>query len=83
MSDVPGYLRFAESHEWARLEADGLVTVGLSDYAQEALGDVVFVEPPRGRKGVRCRRRGGCGRVGQGRIGHLHPCCRRGHRGQR
>ncbi|MFG3532871.1 glycine cleavage system protein GcvH [Streptomyces sp. NPDC047917] len=46
MSDVPGFLRFAESHEWARLEADGLVTVGLSDYAQETLGDVVFVEPP-------------------------------------
>nr|BFE93162.1 glycine cleavage system protein GcvH [Pseudomonas brassicacearum subsp. brassicacearum] len=35
---------FAESHEWARLEADGTVTVGISDHAQEALGDVVFVE---------------------------------------
>ncbi|AMN77826.1 MULTISPECIES: glycine cleavage system protein GcvH [Pseudomonas] len=44
MSDIPADLRFAESHEWARLEADGTVTVGISDHAQEALGDVVFVE---------------------------------------
>ncbi|MEB2650046.1 glycine cleavage system protein GcvH [Pseudomonas siliginis] len=44
MSDIPAELRFAESHEWARLEADGTVTVGISDHAQEALGDVVFVE---------------------------------------
>lgn len=46
MSNVPADLRFAESHEWARLEADGTVTVGISDHAQEALGDVVFVELP-------------------------------------
>ncbi|AXK54493.1 glycine cleavage system protein GcvH [Pseudomonas protegens] len=44
MSDIPAHLRFADSHEWARLEADGSVTVGISDHAQEALGDVVFVE---------------------------------------
>ena len=44
MSDIPADLRFASSHEWARLEADGTVTVGISDHAQEALGDVVFVE---------------------------------------
>jgi glycine cleavage system H protein len=44
MSDIPADLRFAESHEWACLEADGTVTVGISDHAQEALGDVVFVE---------------------------------------
>ena len=44
MSLIPAELRFAESHEWARLEADGTVTVGISDHAQEALGDVVFVE---------------------------------------
>ncbi|MHC8307920.1 glycine cleavage system protein GcvH [Pseudomonas sp. PB3P13] len=46
MSDIPADLRFAESHEWARLETDGTVTVGISDHAQEALGDVVFVELP-------------------------------------
>ncbi|MFD2640734.1 glycine cleavage system protein GcvH [Pseudomonas japonica] len=44
MSNVPADLRYAESHEWARLEADGTVTVGISDHAQQALGDVVFVE---------------------------------------
>jgi glycine cleavage system H protein len=46
MSNIPAELRFAESHEWARQEADGTVTVGISDHAQEALGDVVFVELP-------------------------------------
>src|ERR1700750_908045 len=44
MSNIPADLRFAESHEWARLEADGTVTVGISDHAQQALGDVVFGE---------------------------------------
>ncbi len=46
MSTIPADLRFATSHEWARLEADGSVTVGISDHAQEALGDVVFIELP-------------------------------------
>lgn len=46
MSNIPADLRYAPSHEWARLEADGTVTVGISDHAQEALGDVVFVELP-------------------------------------
>ncbi|MFE6745187.1 glycine cleavage system protein GcvH [Kitasatospora purpeofusca] len=44
MSNIPAGLRFAESHEWARLEKDGTVTVGISDHAQKALGDVVLVE---------------------------------------
>ncbi|MFG2695944.1 glycine cleavage system protein GcvH [Kitasatospora sp. NPDC048407] len=46
MSNIPADLRFAESHEWARLEADGTVLIGISDHAQNALGDVVFVELP-------------------------------------
>ena len=46
MSNVPAHLRYPASHEWTRLEADGSVTVGISDHAQEALGDVVFVELP-------------------------------------
>lgn len=51
MSNIPAELYFAKSHEWARLEADGSVIVGISDHAQEALGDVVFVELPEvGRK---------------------------------
>jgi glycine cleavage system H protein len=46
MSNTPPELKYAKSHEWARVEADGSVTVGISDHAQDALGDVVFVELP-------------------------------------
>src|SRR5690606_32697951 len=46
MSQTPDTLRYAPSHEWARLEADGTITVGITDHAQAALGDVVFVELP-------------------------------------
>ena len=46
MSETPEELRYLESHEWARLEEDGTVTVGISDFAQDALGDVVYVELP-------------------------------------
>ena len=46
MSHTPTELKYASSHEWARLEEDGTVTVGISDHAQDALGDVVFVELP-------------------------------------
>ena len=47
MSHNPSELKYASSHEWARLEEDGTVTVGITDHAQEALGDVVFVELPQ------------------------------------
>jgi glycine cleavage system H protein len=43
---VPADLKYTASHEWARLEADGTVTVGITDHAQEALGDIVFLELP-------------------------------------
>ena len=46
MSEIPTELKFAASHEWARLEEDGMVTVGITDHAQSALGDVVYVELP-------------------------------------
>jgi glycine cleavage system H protein len=46
MSQTPSELKYASSHEWARLEEDGTVTIGITDHAQEALGDVVFVEVP-------------------------------------
>lgn len=46
MSNIPSNLKYAKSHEWARLEADGTVTVGISDHAQDLLGDIVFVELP-------------------------------------
>jgi glycine cleavage system H protein len=44
--NVPKDLRYSESHEWLRGEADGSVTVGISDHAQAALGDLVFIELP-------------------------------------
>lgn len=46
MSATPTNLKYAASHEWARDEGDGTVTVGISDHAQDSLGDVVYVELP-------------------------------------
>lgn len=46
MSNVPEDLRYTESHEWVRENGDGTVSVGITDYAQQALGDVVYVELP-------------------------------------
>ncbi len=46
MSHTPVELKYARTHEWARLEDDGTVTIGITDHAQAALGDVVFVETP-------------------------------------
>jgi len=43
---VPANLKYTESHEWVRSEADGTVTIGITDFAQDALGDLVFVELP-------------------------------------
>ena len=52
MSNVPADLRYMKSHEWARLEADGTITIGISDHAQQALGDLVFVEAPEAGRRV-------------------------------
>lgn len=46
MSNVPQELRYTKSHEWVRREDDGSVTVGITDHAQELLGDLVYVEAP-------------------------------------
>jgi glycine cleavage system H protein len=46
MSEIPGDLKFMKSHEWARVEGDGKITVGISDHAQGLLGDLVYVELP-------------------------------------
>jgi len=49
--NVPDTLRYTESHEWVRRESDGTLTIGITDHAQEALGDLVFIELPMvGRK---------------------------------
>ena len=46
MKNIPGDLKFLSSHEWARIESDGTITIGISDHAQDLLGDIVFVELP-------------------------------------
>jgi len=50
---TPANLKYAKSHEWAKLETDGTVTVGITDHAQEALGDVVFLELPEAGRVVK------------------------------
>ncbi len=47
MSNIPADLRYSKSHEWARLESDGTVTVGITDYAQNSLGDITYVQVPK------------------------------------
>jgi glycine cleavage system H protein len=55
---IPADLKYTDTHEWARLEADGIVTVGITHHAQDLLGDLVFVENPvvgrKLRKGEQC-----------------------------
>ena len=46
MNEIPADLKFLSSHEWARVESDGAITIGISDHAQDLLGDIVFVELP-------------------------------------
>ena len=50
--NIPGNLRYTTSHEWVRVEADGTLTIGVTDHAQEALGDVVFLELPDAGRAV-------------------------------
>jgi glycine cleavage system H protein len=45
--NVPADLKYTSSHEWVRVEADGTLTVGITDFAQDALGDIVYVELPK------------------------------------
>jgi glycine cleavage system H protein len=47
MSNVPSDRKYAKSHEWLRLESDGTATVGITDYAQNSLGDITFVQLPK------------------------------------
>lgn len=46
MSQIPADLKYVATHEWVRVEADGSLTIGITDHAQQALGDLVFVETP-------------------------------------
>jgi glycine cleavage system H protein len=47
MSNIPADLRYAKSHEWLKRESDGTVTVGITDYAQNSLGDITYVQVPK------------------------------------
>jgi glycine cleavage system H protein len=47
MSKIPADLKYTKSHEWVKLGADGVAAIGITDHAQAALGDLVFVEPPK------------------------------------
>jgi glycine cleavage system H protein len=51
--NLPAELRYTSSHEWVRTEPDGLVTVGITDHAQAALGDLVYVELPKAGRTVK------------------------------
>jgi glycine cleavage system H protein len=53
MSKVPSDLKYAKSHEWAKKQPDGTVLVGITDHAQSALGDLVFVEVPKAGRTVK------------------------------
>ncbi|HUN74244.1 MAG TPA: glycine cleavage system protein GcvH [Steroidobacteraceae bacterium] len=55
MSEIPGDLRYTKTHEWVRVLPDGLVEVGITDHAQHALGDLVFVEVPEAGRKVAAR----------------------------
>ena len=52
MSNIPNELKYTKSHEWIRVEDDGSLTIGVTDHAQEALGDVVFLELPEAGRSV-------------------------------
>ena len=47
MSNIPADLKYAKSHEWIKVAADGTATVGISDYAQNSLGDITYVQVPK------------------------------------
>lgn len=61
MSIIPDGLKYTESHEWVEIGENGIVTIGISDHAQELLGDLVYVEPPEA--GTETEAGEGCGVV--------------------
>ena len=71
MSEFPAELKYASSHEWARLESDGTVVVGITDHAQDALGDIVYIELPEVGAGVDAGAEVAVIESGKSRIGYL------------
>lgn len=55
MSEIPTDLKYTSSHEWVRIESDGSVTVGITDHAQDLLGDLVYVEAPESNTEVQAK----------------------------
>jgi glycine cleavage system H protein len=51
--NLPKELRYTKTHEWARVESDGLITVGITDFAQDSLGDMVYVQTPEVGRSVK------------------------------
>ena len=74
MSNIPANLKYASSHEWLRADGDGVYTVGITEHAQELLGDMVFVELPE--LGDTVSQGDDCG-IGKSRFRHLCPGIRR------
>ena len=81
--NTPENLKYSETHEWTRKGEGDVVTVGISDFAQDQLGDVVFVELPNEGQDRQGGRRGGGGGVGQDGLGHLCARVGRDYRSQR
>ena len=76
---VPADLRYTKDHEWVRIEGDE-ATVGITEYAADQLGDIVFVELPESGRDPHPVRRLRRRRIGQGRQRPVRPADRRGHR---
>ena len=68
MSNVPADLKYTKTHEWVRTLPDGTVEIGITDHAQHALGDLVFVEVPEAGRSAQGRRAVRRGRVREGGI---------------
>ena len=75
-------LKYTASHEWVRSEPDGTMTIGITDHAQEALGDIVFIELPAVGREVKAGEAVRGRRVGQGRVRRLRAGRWRSDRGQ-
>ena len=78
----PTDLKYTKDHEWVRRSTATEARVGITDYAQKQLGDVVYLELPEVGRTLKQGRRLRDDRVGQGRLGAVLPGGRRGHRGE-
>ena len=80
-NNIPDNLHYSKDHEWIKVDGD-TATVGITDYAQHSLGDVVYIDLPRSGDKFEAHEALGFGRIGQSRFGSFHADCRRNHRSQ-